>query len=194
MQRIVGWMIGLVLLAAACGNGTGSSPVGSPSTSANPTVDTSPGSVEPLVGVWRQDYSCEQSVRTFHRLTYQHGAEGRARYERYVVHDGFAWGKKGATELTPEALCKGAHDRYLLMKVADGRLTFFDGPAHEADLQASLVFVDDHTFTLKDGNQNLNGTEVFTFRIEGDRLTVHTLSEDEWSGTSFEQAAFVRVS
>ena len=194
MKRMVGCIIGLVLLAAACGNGAESSPVGSPSTSDGPTADTSSGSVEPLDGVWRQDYSCEQSVRTFHRLTYEHGAEGRARYKRFVVHDGFAWGKKGATELTPEALCKGAPDRYLLMKIADGRLTFFDGPFHQADLQASIVVVDDHTFTLNDGGQNLDGTEAFIFRITGDRLTVHTLGKDEWSGTTFEEAAFFRVS
>jgi len=185
-------MIGLVLLEAACGNGSGSSQVGSPSTSAGRTVETSTGSVEPLMGVWRQDYSCEQSVRTFHRLTFEHGADGRARYTRYVRD--FAWGMKGATELTPEALCKGAPDRYLLMKVADGRLTFFDGPNHEADLQASIELVNDHTFTLNDGDQNLGGTETFTFRIEGDRLTVRIRGEDEWSGTAFEQAQFVRVS
>ena len=98
--------------------------------------------------------------RSIGSVLYQHGADGRARYKRYVVHDGFAWGRKGATELTPEALCKGARDRYLLMKIAEGRLTFFDGPAHEADLQAALVVVDDHYFTLNDGNQNLNGTEI----------------------------------
>ena len=194
MKRTVGCMIGLVFLAAACGNGSGSSLVGSASTSAGPTVDASSGSADPLVGVWRQDYSCEQSVRTFHRLTYEHGADGRARYRRYVVHDGFAWGKKGATELTAEALCKGARDRYLLMKVAEGRLTFFDGPNHEADLQASLVLVNDRTFTLNDGDQNLGGTETFTFHIEGDRLTVRIDGEDEWSGTAFEEAPFVRVS
>lgn len=194
MKRTVGCMIGLVFLAAACGNGSGSSLVGSASTSAGPTVDASSGWADPLVGVWRQDYSCEQSVRTFHRLTYEHGADGRARYRRYVVHDGFAWGKKGATELTAEALCKGARDRYLLMKVADGRLTFFDGPSHQAGLQASIEFVDNHTFTLNDGDQNLGGTETFAFRITGDRLTVHNLGDDEWSGTAFERAAFVRVS
>ncbi len=185
-------MIGLALLAAACGNGSGASTVGSPSPSAGPDVDISSGSFEPLVGMWRQDYSCEQSVRTFHRLTFEHGADGRARYTRYVRD--FAWGTKGATELTPEALCKGAPDRYLLMKVADGRLTFFDGPNHDADLQASFELVNDHTFTLNDGDQNLDGTEVLTFRIEGNRLTVHTLDEDEWSGTAFGQAPFVRVS
>lgn len=194
MKRIVGLMLVLAFFDAACGHGSGSSQVGSASTSARSTVQPTGGSMDPLVGVWRQDYSCEQSVRTFHRLTYQHGADGRARYKRYVVHDGFAWGRKGATELTPEALCKGARDRYLLMKIADGRLTFFDGPTHEADLQASIVFVDDHTFTLNDGDQNLGGTEAFTFRITGDRLTVHTLGDDEWSGTTFEEAAFVRVS
>jgi hypothetical protein len=188
MKRIVGAMIVLALFDAACEYGSGSSQVGSASTSARSTVES------PLVGVWRQDYSCEQSVRTFHRLTYQHGADGRARYKTYVVHGGFAWGKKGATELTPEALCKGAPDRYLLMKIADGRLTFFDGPTHEAGLQASIVVVDDHTFTLNDGDQNLDGTEAFTFRITGDRLTVHNLGDDEWSGTTFDQAAFVRVS
>ncbi len=185
-------MLGLVLLGAACEYRSGSSEVGLPTTSGVRTVDTSTGSVEPLVGLWRQDYSCEQSVRTFHRLTNAHGADGRARYKRYVRD--FAWGTNGATELTPKALCSGAPDRYLLMKVADGYLTFFDGPNHQADLQASLELVDDHTFTLEDGNQNLEGTEMFTFRIEGDRLTVRTLGEDEWSGTAFEEASFVRVS
>jgi hypothetical protein len=85
-------------------------------------------------------------------------------------------------------------DVHLLMKVADGRLTFFDGPNHEADLQASIELVNDHTFTLNDGDQNLGGTETFTFRIEGDRLTVRIRGEDEWSGTAFEQAPIVRVS
>ncbi len=194
MKRIVGVVIVLALFVTACGHGSDLSHVGSASTSARSTVEPSVASIDPLVGVWRQDYSCEQSVRTFHRLTYEHGADGRARYKRYVVHDGFAWGKRGATELTPDALCEGAHDRYLLMKVANGRLTLFDGPTQEAGLQASVEFVGDRTFTLNDGDQNLGGTETFRFRIEGDRLTVHNLGDDEWSGTAFERAPFLRVS
>jgi hypothetical protein len=194
MKRIVGCMIGLVLLAAACENGSGTSSVGTPSPSARPAIDTSSGSTGSIVGVWRQDYSCEQSVRTFHRLTYEHGAAGRARYKR-SVREQFAWGHEGATELTPAALCRGARDRYRIMKVADGRLTFFDGPNHAADLQATFELVSDHTFTVSDGNQNLDGTETFTFRIEGERLTVVQIrGEDEWSGTAFEEAPFVRVS
>ena len=143
--------------------------------------------------MWRQDYSCEQNVATFRRLTYEHGAAGRARYRRYVVHD-FAWGKEGARELTPQALCRGAADQYRIMKIGGGRLTFFDGPNHEADLTAAIKFLDDSTFTLFDGGQNLTGTERFTFRIVGGRLFVRIHGNDEWSGTSFEEAPFVRVS
>ena len=79
------------------------------------------------------------------------------------------------------------------MKVGDGRLTLFDGPAHAADLRATMELVDDHTFTLSDGGQNLDGTLTVTFRIEGDRLSIQLHGEDEWAGTAFEEAPFVRV-
>ena len=192
MVRNVSFLTGLVLVIGACGFGSG------PSQVASPTGDARPGNgeqapAESLAGVWRQDYSCEQSVATFHRLTYEHGAAGRARYRRYVAHD-FAWGKEGARELTPQALCRGAADQYRIMKVGGGRLTFFDGPNHEADLTAAIRFIDDSTFTLFDGDQNLTGTERFTFRIVRGRLFVRIHGRDEWSGTSFEEAPFVRVS
>jgi hypothetical protein len=190
--RIASSLAGLVLLAAACGHGSGPSEVVSPSTDPR-TGDGAQVSAQLLAGVWRQDYSCEQSVATFRRLTYEHGAAGRANYRRHVVRE-FAWGKRGATELTPQALCRGAADQYRIMKIGGGRLTFFDGPNHEADLTAAIRFLDDSTFTLRDGGQNLNGTERFTFRIVGDRLFVRIHGRDEWSGTSFEEAPFVRVS
>jgi hypothetical protein len=191
--RIASSLVGLVLLAAACGHGSEPSEVASPSMDPR-TGDTAQVSAELLAGVWRQDYSCMQSVATFRRLTYEHGAAGRARFRRYVLSDGFAWGKEGATELTPQALCRGAADQYRIMKIGEGRLTFFDGPNHEADLTAAIKFLDDHTFTLFDGDQNLNGRERFTFRIVGDRLLVRIHGRDEWSGTSFEEAPFVRMS
>jgi hypothetical protein len=189
----VSFLAGLVIVVGACGFGSGASQVASPTGDAR-LGDGAQAPAESLAGVWRQDYSCEQSVATFRRLTYEHGAAGRATFRRYVVRDGFAWGRKGATGLTPKALCKGAADQYRIMKIGGGRLTFFDGPSHQADLTAVIKFLDDSTFTLFDGGQNLTGTERFTFRIVGGRLFVRIHGRDEWSGTSFEEAPFVRVS
>ena len=110
------------------------------------------------------------------------------------VRSDFAWGPRKGTELTPEGLCVGARPRYRILKIGDGRLALFDPPDHVAGADASFVLVNDHTFTVNDGDQNFTGTYSFTFRIHGDRLTIHLVGKDEWAGTAFEVAPFIRVS
>jgi hypothetical protein len=62
------------------------------------------------------------------------------------------------------------------------------------ELAATYHLVDDHTFTANDGDVDLGGTETFSFRIEGDRLTIKQVGQDAWAGTAFEMAPFVRTS
>ncbi len=124
-----------VLIAAStalftgCGSNAGSQDAAVPNTPAPPTTTTA--AADPLVGGWRQDFSCEDNVETFHRLVLIDYDE--ATYRKWVRSD-VAWGPNSetATELTPEALCEGAPDRYKIMKVEDGYISLFGFPTGTA--------------------------------------------------------------
>jgi hypothetical protein len=134
MRRSIGCVIGLALLAGSCGiGGSGSSPQGSGSVSSSPS--STPGAADPLVGTWRQDYTCQEQVRTFMR-TIHHSTPAQLRgladlrelpsaAPRVVIAEfapEFAWGPNADTRTarTAAALCKGAPDRSKQMLVRGG--------------------------------------------------------------------------
>ena len=180
MRRITRILVGLGLLAMLCGQ-NGSTDATTPARS---RVD-SPASVspaaDPLVGEWRQDFSCQDNVETFHRLALVDYDE--AFYRKWVRSD-FAWGsdRNTATELTPEALCKGArplqdHEGrgwlHHVVRVPD-QLTWH---------RASYELLNDHTFTATDERFIWIGIQ-FMFKIVGDRLAIvlHRDPLDPWNG------------
>jgi hypothetical protein len=154
-----------------------------------PAVSPTP-STGILEGEWRQDLLCEDVVATFHRLVNEQGRPGL--FQRYVRD--FAWGPgKDSARLTPKALCKGARDRYRIMRIGGGHITFFDPPTHEAEPVVTYQLVNDHTFTASDGGQNIEGTYRFDFAVVGDELTITLDDDDAWVGTAVEVAPYRRV-
>jgi hypothetical protein len=116
----------------------------------------------------------------------------------YYIRE-IAWGPNAATatQLTPNALCTGAGKRTTIMRFDDGRAVSFRASSTDTGPVMVYEFLDDHTLTMNDGNQNLEGTLTVTFRIEGDNLSFDQGSEradqDPWGGTQLEVAPFVRV-
>jgi hypothetical protein len=209
-------MMGLVLLAASCGGGGSASPSAGTAPS-GPTSSPATAVADPLVGVWRQDYSCQDQVRTFMRKIrrstpeglqgladgkHLHSAEPGVIIAAYASE--FAWGPNAdatapTTASIPATVCKGAPDKSKLMRVQDGLMAFVvPDPAAAGVVSGELVatyrLIDDHTFTASDGDRDIDGTETFSFSIEGDRLTIRQPGADAWTGTAFEMAPFVRVS
>ncbi len=80
------------------------------------------------------------------------------------------------------------------MRFQQGVLTTSDYD-HSTWPQATYEIIEDHIFTANDGNQNLGHTLKFSFRIQGDILTIHQVDgDDPWGGTFFEEAPLIRVS
>lgn len=195
MRRITWSLIGLTLLAMSCSQ-NGSTPASAPTSDAGTPASASPAlASDPLVGEWRQEFTCEDLVRTFRRGTNELGAKGPATFEKYVrpMAAGAFW--VGGAELPPRNdLCRFAPASWeRLLQVQDGHLTWFD-PGGLSTTTATYELVDDHTFTANDGDQNMDGTYTFEFTIEGDRLTIDLVDPDPWVGNAVEVAPFVRVS
>jgi hypothetical protein len=160
-----------------------------------PTFEASP-----LDGEWSMRYSCEQQVRTFQRnilldRTQSVRSDGRSRAVLLEVWSrDFAWGPSAETanNLTPEALCKGAHDREHVMKIRGDWIT--EDP-HTIGLVGTIRFVDDRTITVSDVWGNIDTVDTFVFRLHGDTLTLtQTGLHDSWQGTWLEEAPWTRVS
>ena len=194
MRRIKSTLVGLGLLAMSCGQ-NGSTEATTPAASPSDSPPSAIPAADPLVGKWRQDFSCQDNVETFHRLALVDYDE--AFYRKWVRSD-FAWGpnRDTATELTPEALCKGAPDRYKIMKVEDGYITLFEFPTGTTWNPASYELLNDHTFTATDGGIDMGSGYRFTFDIVEDRLTIvlHRDPLDPWNGVPFGVAPFYRMS
>ncbi len=107
----------------------------------------------------------------------------------------FAWGPNATTanRSTPEALCKGATDREGIMNVADGHMIV---DPDTLGLVGIYQLVDDHTITVADGNDSIEGTYTYSFRISGgDKLTLTQQGLiDPWTSTPLEEAAWFRAS
>ncbi len=153
----------------------------------------------PLDGEWHMPYSCEENVRTFQHNIYldttHKSSDRRSRSADLKKYSrSFAWGPSAntATQLTPKALCEGARDREHIMRIEDGYITEDPGTI---GLVGSIEFVDDHTFTVSDGHHNIFTVDTFSFRLEGNRLTLtQQRPHDAWQGTWLEEAPWFRAS
>jgi hypothetical protein len=183
-KRMLGCLIGLVLLAAGCSQKDSTSPAGATPTAAAPTTAVSPAAADPLKGQWLQQYTCQDVVRTLQRT-------GFATMAPEIIRDA-----EGASQ-PPSSThpCAGAPSKFKrIARFQDGRLVLFDGPLLEADLNASYQVVDDHTFTANDAGQNIDGTYTFKYRIDGNRLTVDVLQNEPHFIATWEATPFYRTS
>lgn len=184
MKRTIGCLIGLALLAAACGQKDATAPAGATSNPAAPST-SAPSAVDPLQGQWRQEFTCQDVVRTLRR----------AGFEEVVPE--YLQNIEGAARRPSSAhLCAGAPSKFTtIARFQDGRLVLFEGPPpQQVGLDASYEIVDDHTFTASDAGQNINGTYTFNYRLEGDRLTVDVLEKDAFFIAAWESVPFHRTS
>jgi hypothetical protein len=183
-KRMLGCLIGLVLLAAGCSQKDSTSPAGATPTAAAPSTAVSPAAADPLKGQWLQQYTCQDVVRTLQRT-------GFAAMAPEIIRDA-----EGASQPPSSAHpCRGAPSKSKrIARFQDGRLILFDGPLLEADLNASYQVVDDHTFTANDAGQNIDGTYTFKYRIDGNRLTVDVLQNDPHFIATWEATPFYRTS
>jgi hypothetical protein len=184
MKRTIGCVIGLALLAAACGQEDSTAPAGATSTPVVPSTSASQV-VDPLKGQWRQEFTCQDVVRTLQRAGFEE------------VAPEFLQTIEGAARPPSSAhLCAGAPSKFTrIARFQDGRLVLFEGPPpQQAGLDASYEIVDDHTFTASDAGQNINGTYTFNYRINGDRLTVDVLQDDAFFIAAWEAVPFYRAS
>jgi len=194
MRRVACSLVGLVWLAMSCSqDGSGAT---TPQNSVNLSPSSSPSSIpDPLVGEWRQEFTCDDVVRTFRRGTKEMGAEGPATFAEYVrpMAAGAYW-LDGAKLPPRDDLCRYAPASWeRTLQIQDGQLVWFD-PGPVLGAQATYELVDDHTFTANDGDQNIDGTYTFEFQIHGDRLTIDPVDHDPFVGNAVEVAPFVRVS
>ncbi len=188
-----------------CGsNGAGSAasdPGGSSSVSSPADLSSSPSTqASPLDGEWHMKYSCEEEVRTFQRNIYldhtqsavSDGRSPAALLKRYSRE--FAWGPsaKTATQLTPEALCKGAPDREHIMRIDEGNISEDLGTI---GLVGAIEFVNDHTIAVSDDPwDNIDTIDTFVFQLQGDKLTLTQKGlHDAWQGTWLEEAPWFRA-
>jgi len=185
MKRMLGCLVGLALLAAACGQKGSSSPAGATSNPVTPSTSAPPVVADPLEGQWRQEFTCQDVVHTLRKAGFE------------AVAPEFLQTIEGAAKAPSSAhLCAGAPNRFTrIARFQDGRLVLFEGPPpQQAGLDASYEIVDDHTFTASDAGQNIDGTYTFNYRINGDRLTVDVLENDAFFIAAWEAVPFYRTS
>jgi hypothetical protein len=175
--------------------------------------------VSPLFGEWHQVFTCEGNVRTFQRNLSRETLEQRKSLAtlkgngdaslptllREYTRE-FAWGPSAPgsihgvltkAQLKPTIICKDAPTRERTMRFIPGHLAVYDWD--NETWTASLVVVDGGTFTANDGGQNFGDpptpTDTFSFRIDGDTLTITTAGRvDAWAGTFLEEAPWTRLS
>ena len=184
MKWMLGCLIGLALLTAGCGQKDSTAPTGATSNSAAAATSAPPVVADPLKGQWRQEFTCQDVVRTLQRAGFEEVAP-----EFLQTIEG--------TAKAPSMghLCAGAPSKFTrIARFQDGRLVLFEGPPpQQAGLEARYQVVDDHTFTASDGGQNINGIYTFKYRIDGDRLTVDVLHNDAFFIAAWEAVPFYRT-
>jgi hypothetical protein len=138
------------------------------------TAGTGPGSTDTppadaLEGEWHQTFTCDEAREAVE------GAVAQAEIE------GSGW------------TCDLPGKQVRIARFGGGRLVLLDPPAREVGLTADYELLDDHTFALSDGGENIPDAYRFGYRIEGEELTVDVLEEDPFFVGAWEAAPFVRV-
>jgi hypothetical protein len=211
--------VGLLLLVAChLGSGGDSASQSRPAPSVVGTFQPPPDSLE---GEWHQLFTCEENVRTFQRnLSDLKNQEQRLALANLKGNNDtsvhtllleytreFAWGPNAAgpihgaltaAEVKPTSICRGATDRERSLRFQGGALVVSDWDG-SIEGPASYEFVNDHIFTVNDGGQNFGccpsrPIDTFAFRIDGERLTITMIGQDDpWGGTALEEAPWHRV-
>lgn len=186
-------LVMLAAMLAGCSSDGATEPVTESRPASSATREAA--RADPLEGEWRQEFTCDDQVRAFRRGTKELGAEGRAMFEEYVrpMAAGAYWSEDA--KLPPRNdVCKYAPASWeRILRVQDGQMVWFD-PGGVVGTEATYELVDDHTFTASDGDQNIDGTYTFEFRIEGDRLTIDLVDPDPFVGAAVGVAPFERMS
>ena len=186
MKRLLGCLIGLALVAAACGQQSPTSKAETTSNNAAPTASTAAAAADPLTGEWRQQYTCADVVRTLQKAGFAEDLP------KLLDGSEFATNPSSAH---PCAEPKAKVER--IARFQDGHVLFFDPPNQELGLDATYNIVDDHTFTANDAGQNIEGTYTFRWHIQGDRLTfklVGRAARDPYFVAAWEAAPVHRAS
>jgi hypothetical protein len=184
--------LAMSLVLAACGGSggtTGQVASQAPSTAASATPATT--SADPLEGDWRNESTCQASLRALrHRLSDKKALEaaGAKGWKEFLD----PWGG----EPTKDDPCQGATGtRALVARFADGNLTLCEPETGGCDVHATYKLVGDHSFTIDDPSGNLCPcTEPWHFEIVGDRLTIHVEPADPWTVSTWEAAPWIRGS
>jgi hypothetical protein len=95
--------------------------------------------------------------------------------------------------------CRGAVGTLaVLARFLDGKLALFDAVTGELGAQATYKFLDDHTISVDDKEDNLCDAGrcpvTWKFEMTGDRLTFDLLARDPWIVGTWEAVPFQRVS
>jgi len=184
VPRVIRPVFGLALIAVACGSGGSSAPEpSSPGGSSSSIVS------DPLVGEWRQDFTCEGLVKMLSSQARPH------EFDRYVT--GLIGEMDGVTKLPPlNDPCRGAPASFeRIVKFAGGNVVFFD-PPHLQDngLHATYRVVDDRTFVVYDTMGNVSPSPLTcTFLVHGDRLTIQVRSDELYTLAGFQAAPWIRI-
>jgi len=188
MKRLIGCLVGLVFIAAGCGQKGPTSPSGGALTAA-PPPSSAAVTVDPLTGRWRQEFTCQDVVRTLQRAGF-----GKTAAMAHIIRDA-----QGASQPPSSAHpCAGATGKYKrIARFQDGRLVLYDPPMLQVGLDASYQLVNDHTFSASDAGQNIDGTYMFNYQIKSNRLTVKLVgrgARDPFFVAAWEAAPFYRTS
>jgi hypothetical protein len=204
MRGMIGCFLVLVLAlsAAACGQkatttpGKGEATGGiTPAGGASTTAGSPTAPADPLVGEWRADVTCQETVEAVMR------AKPRpANFEQFAASIPGWW---GAPLQSPKGdPCRSAPLGTFewIARFQDGHMLVFGPPEQVLGLDATYELVNDHTFTASDGGQNIPGDGVcacsaytFRFKVGGDRVTFDVEENDAFFIAAWEGGAFVRT-
>jgi hypothetical protein len=186
--------------------------------SVSPQASATPA--DPLEGEWHQTFTCEENVRTFQRNMSELKLRERQALAKLKGNNDtsirtllleytreFAWGPNAAgpihgeltaNEISPQIICEGAPTRERVLRFLQGSLVVQESD-DSTEGPAAYEFKDDHTITVNDGGVNfgccpVRPIDTFSFRIDGERLTITMIGQDDpWGGTSLEEAPWHRV-
>lgn len=137
MKRSIGAILVVAMMTAACESGSSTPPSGGAATT--PTSSIGSLAPEPILGTWRQEYTCEKFLRAFTRAGL--GELGPQAIVDYHLQEGPVEAGTGSA-----GLCDGAREfqRTHLFREG-GYLTNYQGDRVVDDCRCYMV-VDDHTF------------------------------------------------
>lgn len=207
---------------AGCGSGGNTDAVRSSNATTGSPGGSATGSLapaDPLEGEWRQTITCVENVQTFQRNLANTKLWQRQELAKLKLNKDvsvptllreytreFAWGPNALgpshgeltpAQVEPESLCKGAPTRGRTMRFQQGSLVVEDSGGSWG--VATYEIIGGDRFTADDGGVNFgtdsaHSTDTFSFRIDGNILTIKMIGQvDPWAGTFLEEAPWHRV-